>query len=204
VKETDVILRERSELAESIKRSDTAISRGMTNKEAHGAKPQDKRGLMLVKKRDGQTVIELMFILPVFMMIIFVILEMGNIAYHTLIANHVSYELARVGAMVGVRKPSGAADKSRINGKMKEALIKIVGLRKSQGIAFKADLQMTGIDEQYKKHINEDLIVTLTYRVDLSYPLTSYIFADEPKRLGIKRITVLTRMPVERPLLASQ
>ncbi|MDR0734887.1 MAG: pilus assembly protein [Elusimicrobiota bacterium] len=159
---------------------------------------------MLVKKHDGQTVIELMFILPVFMMIIFVILEMGNIAYHTLIANHISYELARVGAMVGVRKPSGAADKSRINGKMKEALIKIVGLRKSQGIAFKADLQMTGIDEQYKKHVNEDLIVALTYRVDLSYPLTSYIFADEPKRLGIKRITVLTRMPVERPLLASQ
>lgn len=156
---------------------------------------------MLVKKRDGQTVIELMLILPIFMMIIFVILEMGNIAYHTIIANHVSYELARVGAMVGVRKPSGAADKSRINGKMKEALIKIVGLRKSQGIAFQANLEMTGIDEQYKKHINEDLLLTLTYRVDLSYPLTSYIFADEPKRLGIKRIKTAVRMPVEKPLL---
>jgi hypothetical protein len=157
---------------------------------------------MLIKKRGGQTVIELMLILPVFMLIIFTILEMGNIAYHTLMANHIAYELARVGAMVGVRKPSGAADKSRINSEIKKALLKIAGLRKAQGIAFRADLQMTGIDEQYKKHMNEDLILTLTYRVDLSYPLTSYIFADEPKRLGIKRLkNIQVRMPVEKPLL---
>ena len=32
------------------------------------------------------------------MLMIFFILEYGNIAYHTIIANHASYEFARIGA----------------------------------------------------------------------------------------------------------
>jgi len=155
----------------------------------------------MIKKRDGQALIELMFILPVFMLIIFVILEMGNLAYHTIMAHHVSYELARVGSMVGVRKPSGGTDSSRVNSKMKEALQKIVGLRRAGSMQFSAALKQTGNDPQVPMHVNEDLIVTLVYRVDLAYPLTSYIFADHPKRLGIKRIKATVRMPVERPLI---
>jgi hypothetical protein len=142
-----------------------------------------------------------MLILPVFMMIIFVILELGNLAYHTILAHHVSYELARVGSLVGVRKASGATDNSRVQGKMKEALNRIMGLRRAQQMQFAAVLQRTGVDPQVRRHVNEDLVVTLVYRVDLVYPLTSFIFADEPKRLGIKRIRATVRMPVERPLL---
>ena len=156
---------------------------------------------MLIKKRDGQTVIELMLILPVFMMIIFVILEMGNMAYHTIMAHHISYELARVGSMVGVRKHSGSADSSRINAKMKEALQRTAGQRRASEMQFSAALQQTGIDPQVKEHVNQDVVVTLVYRVQLAYPLTSYIFADNPKKLGIKRIRAIVRMPVERPLI---
>ena len=64
----------------------------------------------MLRNKGGQTVIELVVVLPVFMMIIFVVLELGNIAYHTLIAHHISYELARVGSMVGVKKHSGKTD----------------------------------------------------------------------------------------------
>jgi len=155
----------------------------------------------MIKKRDGQTVIELLLILPVFMMIIFVILELGGIAYHTIMAHHVSYELARVGSMVGVKSHSGGTDKSRVDGKMKEALQKIVGMRRAGQMQFSAVLQQTGMDPQVPFHSNQDLVVTLIYRVDLAYPLTSYIFADEPKKLGIKRIKASVRMPVERPLI---
>lgn len=156
---------------------------------------------MNLRKRDGQTVIELILILPIFMMIIFVILELGNIAYHTIIAHHVSYELARVGSLVGVKKPSGGTDSSRINSKIKEALRQMFGLRRADQMQFSAVLQNTSTDPQVRTHVNEDLIVTLVYRVDLVFPLTSYIFADEPKRLGIKRIRASVRMPVERPLI---
>jgi hypothetical protein len=156
---------------------------------------------MIIRKRDGQTVIELMLILPIFMMIIFVVLELGNLAYHTIMAHHVSYEIARVGSMVGVRKHSGGTDSSRVNGKMREALNNMMGLRRGQEMQFSAVLQKTSNDPQVRGHVNEDLVVTLIYRVNLAYPLASYIFADEPKRLGIKRIKAAVRMPVERPLI---
>ncbi len=156
---------------------------------------------MKIRKRDGQTVIELVMILPVFLMIIFVILELGNMAYHTIMAHHVSYELARVGALVGVKKASGTTDTMRVNNKMKEALINMFGLRRAGQMQFSSVLQQTSTDPQVRNHPNEDLVVTLVYRVNLLFPLTSYIFADEPKRLGIKRIRATVRMPVERPLL---
>ena len=155
----------------------------------------------MIRKNGGQAVVELVLILPVFMMIIFVILEMGNIAYHTILAHHISYELARVGAMVGVRKPSGSTDSSRVASKMKEALIKAVGPSKASKIQVSSVLQTTGQDPQVKGHNNEDLVVTLIYRVDLSFPLTSYLFADPPKKYGVKRIKASVRMPVERPLI---
>ncbi len=155
----------------------------------------------MIKKSDGQTVIELLLILPVLMMIIFVILELGNIAYHTIIAHHASYELARVGSMVGVKKPSGGTDSGRVQSKMKEALENMFGFRKAELMQFSAVLKETSTDPQVRTHINEDLIVTLVYRIDLLFPLTSYVFADEPKRLGIKRIKAAVRMPVERPLI---
>jgi hypothetical protein len=84
---------------------------------------------------------------------------------------------------------------------MKDALNNMLGLRRAQQMQFSAVLQKTSVDPQVKEHVNEDLIVTLVYRVDLVFPLTSYIFADEPKKYGIKRIKASVRMPVERPLI---
>lgn len=155
----------------------------------------------MIKKRDGQTVIELMLILPVFMMIIFVVLELGNLAYHTILANHVSYELARVGSLVGVRKASGRTDSQRVQSKMREAMTKMFGLRGARGMQFSVVIQRTGSDPQFQQHANEDIVVTLVYKIHLLFPGTSYLFADEPKKFGIKRIRATVRMPVERPLL---
>ena len=156
---------------------------------------------MILRKRGGQTVIELVLILPIFMMIIFVLLELGNLAYHTIMAHHVSYEMARVGSLVGVRKAGGGTDAQWIKSKMKDALNQMMGLRRAQQMQFSVGLERTGMDPQVRGHINEDLVVTLVYRVDLLFPLTSYIFADEPRRFGIKRLKATVRMPVERPLL---
>ncbi|MDR0952780.1 MAG: pilus assembly protein [Elusimicrobiota bacterium] len=156
---------------------------------------------MKIRKRDGQTVIELLLILPVFMMIIFVILELGNLAYHTILANHASYELARIGSLVGVRRAGGGTDTQRIRTKMKDALNNMFGLRRAGQMDFSAVLQQTGVDPQVRNHANEDLVVTLVYRVDLIFPLTSYALADHPKKYGVKRIKTSVRMPVERPLI---
>ena len=156
----------------------------------------------MLRNKGGQTVIELIVVLPVFMMIIFVVLELGNIAYHTLIAHHISYELARVGSMVGVKKASGSTDSTRVRSKMRAALSKMLGMADpSKKVKFSSKIVRTSNDPQVKYHRNEDLVVNIVYRVDLAYPLTSYVFASEPKRLGILWLKASARMPVERPLL---
>ena len=86
------------------------------------------------RKCGGQVTAELMLILPVFMLMIFFVLEYGNIAYHTIIANHASYEFARIGSLVGVKKPSGRPDRTVITQKINQAKQKVFGT-KAGGIA---------------------------------------------------------------------
>jgi len=156
----------------------------------------------MFRNKGGQTVIELVVVLPIFMMIIFVVLELGNIAYHTLLAHHISYELARVGSMVGVKKPSGKADATRMKGKMRNALSKMLGMADpGRKVRFSSKIVQTSADPQVSFHRNEDLVVNIVYRVDLAYPLTSYIFASEPKKLGILWLKANARMPIEKPLI---
>ena len=154
------------------------------------------------KKRGGQVTAELMLILPVFMLMIFFVLEYGNIAYHTIIANHASYEFARIGSLVAVKKPSGRPDRTIVTQKINQAKQKVFG-SKAGGIGVNVKVETTGTDPMYKKHRHEDLVVTVTYPVHLLFPGTSYVLASEPRREGIRRINAVTRMPIEKAYLSS-
>ncbi len=149
------------------------------------------------RRREGQVTVELMLILPVLMMMIFFILEYGNIAYHTIIANHASYEFARVGALTGTKKPSGKASASQMTNQINKVKQKVFGADAPR-IAVKVRVQTTGTDPMYKKHRHEDVIVTVVYPVRLAFPGTSWLLASEPKRNGIRKIEATTRMPVEK------
>lgn len=138
-----------------------------------------------------------MLILPVLMLMIFFILEYGNIAYHTIIANHASYEFARIGALTGVKKPSGKASTGSMLSKINAAKQKVFGADAAR-ITVKLKLQTTGVDPMYKKHRHEDVIVTVVYPVKLAFPGTSWLLASEPKRNGVRKIEATTRMPVEK------
>ncbi len=154
------------------------------------------------KKCGGQVTAELMLILPVFMLMIFFVLEYGNIAYHSVLANHASYEFARIGSLVAVKKPSGNPDRTVITQKINQAKQKVFGT-KAGGIGVNVKVETTGVDPMYKKHRHEDVVVTVTYPVHLLFPGTSYVLASEPKRDGIRRIKAVTRMPVEKAYLSS-
>lgn len=155
-----------------------------------------------MKRRGGQVTAELMLILPVFMLMIFFVLEYGNIAYHSIIANHASYEFARIGSLVAVKKPSGRPDRTVVMQKINQAKLKVFG-SKAGGIGVNVKVETTGTDPMYKKHRHEDLVVTVTYPVHLLFPGTSYVLASEPRREGIRRIHAVTRMPIEKAYLSS-
>ena len=135
-------------------------------------------------------------------LMIFFILEYGNIAYHTIIANHASYEFARIGSLVAVKKPSGRPDRTVITQKINQAKQKVFGT-KAGGIAVNVKVETTGTDPMYKKHRHEDVVVTVTYPVHLMFPGTSYVLASEPRKEGIRKIKATARMPIEKAYLSS-
>lgn len=143
-----------------------------------------------------------MLILPVFMLMVFFVLEYGNIAYHTIIANHASYEFARIGSLVAVKKPSGQPDRTIINQKINQAKQKVFG-RNSGGIVVNVKVETTGVDPMYRRHRHQDVIVTVTYPVKLLFPGTAYILASEPRKRGVRKVQAITRMPVDKAYLSS-
>lgn len=158
--------------------------------------------MKFLRKCGGQVTAELMLILPVFMLMIFFVLEYGNIAYHTIIANHASYEFARIASLVAVKKPSGRPDRTVITQKINQAKQKVFG-SKAGRINVSVKVETTGTDPMYKRHRHEDVIVTVTYPVNLIFPGTSFVLASEPRREGIRRIKSVTRMPIEKAYLSS-
>lgn len=153
-------------------------------------------------RKRGQVTVELMLILPVFMLMIFFVLEYGNLAYRTIILNHASYEFARTAALVGVDKPSGQANRTTMMQKVEQAKRQVFG-NEAERLNVQIKVESTGVDPMYKKHCHQDVVVTVTYPVKLVFPGTSFILADEPRREGIRKIKAQARMPVEKAYLSS-
>lgn len=158
--------------------------------------------MKIFHKERGQVTVELMLILPVFLLMIFFVLEYGNIAYRTLVLNHASYEFARIASLVGVDKPSGIANRTTMQQKIDQAKRKVFG-RDAERLNVQVKVETTGVDPMYKKHRHQDVVVTVVYPVKLAFPGTSYIMADEPRREGIRKIKATARMPVEKAYLSS-
>jgi len=157
----------------------------------------------IFRRKRGQVTVELCLILPVFMFMVFFVLEYGNIAYHTLIMNHASYEFARIGALVGSRKPSARPDRTIMTQKINQAKRKVFGAEADR-VTVNIKVETTGVEPMYPKHRHEDVIVTVTYPVKLIFPGTSFILASEPRREGKRRIQASARMPVEKAYLSSE
>ena len=158
--------------------------------------------MQIFRRERGQVTVELMLILPVFLLVIFFVLEYGNIAYRTIVLNHASYEFARIASLVGVDKPSGIADRTVMQQKIDQAKRKVFG-KDAERLSVQVKVETTGMDPMYKKHRHQDVVVTVVYPLKLAYPGTSFILANEPRREGIRKLTATARMPVEKAYLSS-
>ncbi len=152
-------------------------------------------------KRVGQVTIELLLVLPVFMLLLFFIMEMGNMGFQTILAHHCAYELARIGSLVAgpTGAQTGGGDSLALM-KMKNVLGQM--FPSSHGVMVEGDSKNnnTPPDPQSGQQ-SRDWIVTLHYPAKLIFPGSSTFLSDPPKGKRTKMIKVMVRMPIEQPYL---
>ncbi len=154
----------------------------------------------------GQVTVELLLVLPVFFLLIFLIMEVGYLAFKVILYHHSAYELARIGSLVagprgGVK--SSSSDKDFAKTKMDEVLqtMGIVGKECSLIVGTEETLedpQVKATDSGY--HMNEDLLVTLSCNAHLVFPGARYVLSDPPRSKGMRKISVTVMMPIEKPI----
>jgi hypothetical protein len=158
--------------------------------------------------KTGQVTVELLLVLPVFMLMLFFIMEMGSLAYQTILVNHCAYELARIGSLVAGPPGGSESDVSNIglaNSKMRVVLGRMFP-HNTRNIRLSVRRVVTGMDPQPmagpnpQRHTNEDLEVTLVFPARLVFPGSSYFLADPPRDARRRKITVRVRMPIEKPV----
>jgi len=151
-------------------------------------------------KKSGQVTVELMLVLPVFFMMLFFIMEIGNLGFQTILAHHCAYELARIGSLVA--GPTGYGNEAGARSDSGRAIRKMQSVAKqmfpSSNVRVEGRIVNTTRDDQAGVW-NEDLIVTLHYPAKLIFPGSSHVFADNPKNQRIKKLKVSVRMPIEKP-----
>ena len=139
-------------------------------------------------RESGQVVVEMLLILPVFLSMVFLIMETGNISFRLIVLNHATYEVARIGGMTW-SNPAMRGN-GRLNEKMRmilpEAVVDCVP-------------ESTLVDPQAEQS-NEDLRCTGTENVKLIFPVSSIILSKPPGR-GTRELKATVRMPIEKPLM---
>ena len=147
-----------------------------------------------MKRRAGQVVVEMLLILPVFLTIVFTIMEMGYLAFWVIMLNHATYECARIGAMTATSVSGGEPNPGLANSAMQRIMPRVM----SQAIV-NATIESTVYDRQAGV-TNHDLVVTGGYNVALVFPISSILLHSPARNIGHRWIYATVRMPIERPL----
>lgn len=128
----------------------------------------------------------MLLILPVFLGIVFTIMEIGYVSFHMIVLNHATYEAARIGGMTWF-SPGGGASKT--NAVMKQIL-------PQANVSCSPDKTLA--DPQAGQD-NFDLVCTGQERVRLIFPISSIILS-KPKGTGTRELFATVRMPIEQTL----
>lgn len=136
--------------------------------------------------RNGQVVVEMLLILPVFLTIIFSIMEIGYVSFQLIVLNHATYEVARIGGMTWTTPQGG-------NAKMNEFMQRI--LPQASVSCFQ---EPTLTDPQAEQQ-NYDLVCTGRHSPRLIFPISSIILS-KPRGSGRRELLATVRMPIEQPL----
>ncbi len=137
--------------------------------------------------RSGQVIVEMLLILPVFLTIVFTIMEIGYVSFQLILLNHATYEVARIGGMTWTPPPGSQC------GKLDEFMKQII---QSAYVACRTEKTLT--DDQSGQD-NFDLVVTGNNAIRLVFPISSAILS-KPRGTGTRLLQAVVRMPIETPL----
>ncbi|MBI4655979.1 MAG: pilus assembly protein [Elusimicrobia bacterium] len=152
------------------------------------------------KIKKAQVTVELLLVLPIFFLMLFFIMELGNLAYQVIVFHHAAYELARIGSLVA--GPTGGSATTSPNcgkavSKMKGVLDTDMKLKCE--LVPEAACVSTGWDRQAQVG-SYDLTVNLTCTARLIFPGSKYFLSTPRRGTGTRKIYVTVRMPIEKPV----
>lgn len=147
----------------------------------------------------GQVLVEVLLILPIFLFLVFTIMEIGYLAFRTILLHHAAYEVARYGSLTATAVASPGCTPPAINMSGMQAL----GNRILPGVTVLgvggSGMDATIVDDQ-EKCMNYDVSIELRQRVDMVFPMTGLVLATPGTGNRSRILRAQVRMPIERPL----
>jgi hypothetical protein len=145
----------------------------------------------------GQVLIEVLLILPVFLFVVFTIMEIGFLAFHTILLHHAAYEAARIASLTASATPSPGCSAPGLTGAYQDVIAKM----------FKSPIPATAVaqgpiptlTDPQEGCMNYDVAVTVSRRIPMVFPLTGVVLGNTPDHRA-RVIQATVRMPIERPL----
>ncbi|MEK6543134.1 MAG: TadE family protein [Elusimicrobiota bacterium] len=163
----------------------------------------------ILKKRVGQGLVETALIFPIFLIVVFGVMQLGHIAAMTIVVNHAAFEVARIGAIASEGFTPGQAAScanAQINvRKMNSVADKIFEKWPGKVVSpLKWSVVKTLQDPEAKRN-NCDLVVELQYQLPLIFPFINVALAQPPhgghSEVGMYRLLLgSARMPLEVPI----
>jgi hypothetical protein len=152
------------------------------------------------KGEEGQVLIEVLLMLPVFLFLVFLIMEIGHLAFRTILLHHAAYEVARIGSLTAypMTAAKGCAAPTLDGDAMETTRKKI--LRDSAGTYTPVPHSFSDPQDCCP---NYDLVVVLSDNVPMIFPMTGFALGDAAGKTA-RRLTAAVRMPIERPLFGGQ
>jgi hypothetical protein len=142
--------------------------------------------------RSGQVVVEMLLVLPVFLAIVFSIMEIGYVSFNVIVLNHATYEVARIGSLTAGSAGSGGCpppNQAKISSSMKQILPH----------ATVVCTPVPTLQDPQALQQNCDLDCTSQETIKLIFPISSIMLSDKGTP-GQKKLTAQVAMPIERPL----
>ncbi len=158
----------------------------------------------------GQALVEVAIIFPLFLIVVFGVMQLGHIATVTIIVNHATFEVARIGA---IASEGFAAGKEASCANAAINVVKMVSVARQIMEKWPGKLvepiyyqKVKTLMDPEAQRPNCDLVVKLQYQMPLVFPFVNVMMAQPPNgghdpEVGMFRlITGEARMPLEVPI----